>query len=82
MEEANIQQKVEHTKEQKIEKPKGPSIFSRLKNKIENFKRVVSVSRKPSKEEFFSSAKVTATGIAVIGAIGFIIFLMYYLVTK
>jgi protein transport protein SEC61 subunit gamma-like protein len=78
MEEANIQQKVE----QKIEKPKGPSNFSRLKNKIENFKRVVSVSRKPSKEEFFSSAKVTATGIVMIGAIGFVIFLIYFLVTK
>ena len=78
MEEANIQRKVE----QKIEKPKGPSIFNRLKNKIGNFKRVISVARKPDRSEFFSSAKVTGTGIAVIGAIGFIIFLMYYLVTK
>lgn len=84
MEEANLQgqQKVEPKQEQKVEKPKGPSIFSRIKNTIANYKRVINVARKPSKEDFISSAKITGSGILLLGIIGFIIFLLYYLVTK
>jgi protein translocase SEC61 complex gamma subunit len=78
MEEVNVQQK----QEPKEEKPKGPSIFDRLKNKLSNFKRVINVARKPSKEEFFSSIKITGSGIALIGVIGFVIFLVYFLVVK
>jgi len=73
---------MEIRKKQEEMKEKKPSIFLKIKEKISQYKRVINVSRKPSKEEFFSSAKVTGTGIALIGAIGFIIFLMYYLVTK
>ena len=79
MEETNLQQKRE---EQKIEKPKKPSIFDRLKNKLSNYKRVVSVSQKPTKEEFLSSAKITGVGILLLGVTGFIIFLIYFLVVK
>jgi protein translocase SEC61 complex gamma subunit len=78
MEEVNVQQK----QEPKEEKSKGPSIFVRLKNKLSNFKRVINVARKPSKEEFFSSIKITGSGIALIGVIGFVIFLVYFLVVK
>ena len=63
-----------------MEKPKGPGIFGRLKNTISNYKRVIDVAKKPEKEEFISSAKITGTGIALIGAIGFIIFLLYFLI--
>ena len=80
MDEANIQ--AQPRQEQKIEKPKGPSIFERLKNKISSYKRVVEVARKPSKEDFFSSLKITGTGIVLLGVIGFVIFLIYFLVVK
>ena len=84
MEESNLQeqQKVEPKKEQKVEKLKGPSIFSRIKGMLANYKRVVDVARKPTKEDFISSAKITGTGILMLGTIGFIIFLIYFLVTK
>lgn len=75
MEQANIQ-KAEQPKE------KGPSIFDKLKNRIANYKRVIDVARKPTREEFLSSAKITGSGIAIIGLIGFVIFLMYFLVVK
>lgn len=74
------QQKVEP--KQRVEKPKGPGIFSRIKNMLANYKRVVDVARKPSKEDFISSAKITGIGIILIGMIGFTIFLIYFLVTK
>lgn len=67
-------------KTKKIEKPKGPGLFSKIKNKISQYKRVVSVSRKPEKEEFISSIKITGSGIVLIGLIGFIIFLLYFLI--
>ena len=82
MEEVNVQQKQQPKQEQKVEKPKGPSIFSRIKNKIANYKRVVDVARKPDRSDFISSAKITGSGILLLGMIGFIIFLIYFLVTK
>ena len=84
MEESNVQgqQKVEPKQEQKVEKPKGPGIFGRIKNMLANYKRVIDVARKPTKEDFISSAKITGSGILLIGVIGFIIFLLYFLVTK
>ncbi|MEM5778093.1 MAG: protein translocase SEC61 complex subunit gamma [Candidatus Aenigmatarchaeota archaeon] len=80
MEETKIQtqQNIETNKE---EKPKRPGIFERLKNKFTNYKRVIEVAKKPSKEDFLSSVKITGFGIALIGIIGFIIFLLYFLVT-
>jgi len=85
MEETQVQQteqkQEEKPKEQKIEREKGPSIFGRLKNKLLNYKRVIDVAKKPTKEEFISSAKITASGITLIGVIGFVIFLIYFLVT-
>jgi protein translocase SEC61 complex gamma subunit len=79
MEEANVQ---EQKQEQKAEKPKGPSLIERIKGKLGNYKRVLEVARKPTKEDFFSSAKVAATGITILGLIGFAIFMTYFLVTK
>ena len=79
MEEANVQ-KVEPKPEQKVEKPKGPGIAGRIKNMIANYKRVIDIARKPEKEEFVSSAKITGTGIVLIGTIGFVIFLLYFLI--
>lgn len=76
--ESKHQEKSSH--KTKVEKPKGPGIFSRFKGKLSQYKRVVSIARKPEKEEFVSSVKITGTGILLVGAIGFIIFLLYFLV--
>lgn len=47
-----------------------------VKDLIERMRRVLLVSSKPDKNEFRQSAKITGIGIALIGAIGFIIFLV------
>jgi protein transport protein SEC61 subunit gamma and related proteins len=82
MEEANVQQQQPKPQEHKAEKPKGPGIAERIKGKIANYKRVIDVARKPTKEDFISSAKITGSGMLLLGAIGFVIFLIYFLVTK
>jgi len=47
--------------------------MARLKEFIAECKRVLLVTKKPDKEEFKVTVKVSALGIAVLGAIGFII---------
>jgi len=76
----------EKKEEVKVEKPKKekkpevkikkPGIFSRLKTKLTQYKRVLDVARKPDKEEFMSSAKITAFGIILAGIMGLTIFLI------
>jgi protein transport protein SEC61 subunit gamma-like protein len=90
LEDANLQgngqtQPEQKEEQPKFEKPRGPGIFSRIIGKIKgtigNYKRVVEVSRKPTKDDFVSSSKITLTGIALMGVIGFVIFIAYFLVT-
>jgi len=48
-------------------------IFESLKNFIGKCKRVWLVLKKPTKDEFLKVAKVSAAGILIIGALGFLI---------
>jgi len=68
--------------EVKQEKPKGPSIFDKLKERYASYKRIMDIARKPDKDEFFSSAKITGLGITAIGLIGFVIFVAYFLIVS
>ncbi len=62
--------------EQPIEQP------NRLKRFLKETVRVLRITKKPNKEEYKSLVKVTGIGISIIGAIGFIIFLIKYLLVK
>ncbi len=59
---------------------KKPGLVSKIKDKIKQYKRVLSVAHKPDKEEFIHSSRITGIGIVFLGAIGFIIFLLYFLI--
>jgi len=48
-----------------------------IKSKILEWKRVLHVARKPSRDEVINSSKICMLGIALIGVIGFAIFLMF-----
>jgi protein transport protein SEC61 subunit gamma and related proteins len=48
----------------------------KLKRFIKETVRVIRVTKKPNKEEFKNIVKVTGIGIAIIGLIGFILFLI------
>ncbi len=52
---------------------------AKLKEKLEEYRRVIAVSRKPDREEFLSTARITALGISVLGAAGLVIYMLYYL---
>ncbi len=48
----------------------------RIKRFLKETVRVLRITKKPTKEEFKTTVKVTGLGTAVIGFIGFIIFLI------
>jgi len=50
------------------------SLNESIKSFLKQCERVIKVARKPNREEYLNFAKVTAIGIAIIGAIGFVIY--------
>ena len=57
------------------------TIATKIKSFITQSRRVFRVTKKPSKDEFRTIVKVTAIGIAVIGAIGFLIHIVWKLLS-
>ena len=55
-------------------------IIQNFKKFIENSKHVLSISYKPTKEEFNKSAKLIIIGILLIGTIGFVIAILVSLI--
>ena len=45
----------------------------KIKNWYHEYKRILTVTKKPTKEEFIAIVKVSGLGILVIGVIGFMI---------
>jgi protein translocase SEC61 complex gamma subunit len=50
--------------------------MSELKKSISGMKRVWKVTKKPTKKDYFTTVKIVAVGLLVIGLIGFIVFLL------
>jgi protein transport protein SEC61 subunit gamma-like protein len=50
-----------------------------LKSAVMRYIRVLQISRKPGKDEFVNSSKISALGLLLIGAIGFVIFMGFVL---
>ncbi|SDA59211.1 protein translocase SEC61 complex subunit gamma [Methanobrevibacter millerae] len=55
-------------------------IKERFDKFVKDSKRVLKVARKPDKAEYLDLVKITALGILVIGAVGFVIVLIGNLV--
>ncbi len=47
-----------------------------IKDKLNEYIRIIRLSRKPDRKEFSMVSKVAGAGILIIGAIGFIIYLL------
>lgn len=76
MDESQEPQAVETT----YESPSGTGRFSRWTQSFKSFilecRRVLTITKKPNKEEFLTIVKISGIGILVIGAIGFILHLV------
>lgn len=51
-----------------------------IKAKLNEYRRVLRIARKPNKDEFVASSKICALGMVVIGFIGFVIFIAFLLI--
>ena len=49
---------------------------NKLKRFIKETLRVIRITKKPSKDEYLSLVKVTGLGICIIGALGFVVFIL------
>ena len=49
-----------------------------IKGFIEDAKRIFTISKKPTKEEFLAMLKVVGLGIVIIGVIGYFISLIFF----
>jgi len=45
----------------------------RLLKTLQEYKRIIKIARKPTKEEFERTLKITGLGVLLIGLVGFII---------
>ncbi len=54
-------------------------MLSRIKEKLVEYRRVIKVAVKPTKEEFVVSAKVVAIGVAILGTIGLGVQIIFWL---
>ncbi len=56
-------------------------MLNRLKENLIEYRRVFTVTHKPSMEEFKGIIKISSIGIAIIGVLGFIVHVIWNLVT-
>ncbi len=57
-------------------------LLARLSRSLREYRRIISISRKPNRQEFASILKITSLGISLIGAVGFAIQLLYQFIIK
>ena len=50
-----------------------------IKERLGEYRRVMLIARKPDKQEFTSTTKISLSSIALIGGIGFAIYLAFIL---
>lgn len=51
-------------------------VVDKIRDTLKEWKRVLKITRKPDREEFVMSAKVTGAGILLVGAIGFLVYII------
>ncbi len=54
-------------------------LVQKLASFIGQCRRIVTIATKPSRKEYFDLGKVVAAGVAVLGLIGFVLYLLFNL---
>lgn len=49
-----------------------------VREKIQEYVRVLKITKKPTREEFVTSMKVTGAGITIIGVIGLVVYFIAF----
>ncbi len=67
---------------EEIQTEESTGIVYKIKRLITEYKRVITVTKKPTKEEFITIVKVSGLGILAVGLLGFIIQMIEALIFK
>ena len=76
MDETQENPQTHHEESQQFNPNQPETKWQKIKSFFKESKRVLRVTKKPNKEEFMTVFKVTAIGTLIIGAMGFIIFIL------
>lgn len=57
-------------------------ISMKIKETLQNYKRVLQISKKPEKSELIETARICAIGISIIGLIGFTLYFISIIITQ
>lgn len=82
MDETQENPQIHHEESQQFNPNQPETKWQKVKSFFKESKRVLRVTKKPNKEEFMTVFKVTAIGTLIIGAMGFIIFMLKQLLFR
>jgi len=69
-----------YEKYSKSEKQKKPGLYERLATFFQNSKRIIKIASKPKRKDYFLIFKICAIGIVLLGALSWIIQLIFNVV--
>ncbi|MGV9172986.1 MAG: protein translocase SEC61 complex subunit gamma [Promethearchaeia archaeon] len=58
-------------------KQDSETLYERIKNFIQGVKRIIKIANKPDREEYFLVFKICAIGLTVLGALSYVIQLIF-----
>jgi protein translocase SEC61 complex gamma subunit len=61
----------------RTDKQKKPGLYERLVKFFQNSKRIIKIANKPKRKDYFLVFKICAIGIVVLGALSYIIQLIF-----
>ncbi len=69
-----------YEKYSKHDRQKKPGIFARIGFFFRNAKRILKIANKPNRKDYFTVFKICAIGIVILGALSFVIQLIFSVV--
>jgi protein transport protein SEC61 subunit gamma-like protein len=59
-----------------------PSLYNRLGTFIKNTKRIIKIANKPTRKEYFTIFKICVIGLALLGAVSYVIQLIFTVINS
>jgi len=66
-----------YDKYSEYDRKKKPSLYERMVIFIQNTKRIIKIANKPTRKEYFTIFKICAIGLALLGAVSYVIQLIF-----
>ena len=71
-----------YDKYSEYDKKKKPSLYERMSIFFQNTKRIIKIANKPGRKEYFTIFKICMIGIALLGAVSYVIQLIFTVINS